>query len=991
MTPERWQKVEQLCNAALEREASQRAAFLAQACQGDAELRREVESLLEQEKPAIGFLESVALEAAAAVLANMPGGEDGPSLVGREMGCYRIVSLLGAGGMGEVYQAHDTKLGRDVAIKVLPEAFAHDPERLSRFQREAKMLAALNHPNIATIHGLEQSDGVHYLVMELVSGETLAERVEKGALPLQEALKIAGQIAEALEAAHEKGVIHRDLKPANVKVTPEGKVKVLDFGLAKAFAGDDQADLSNAPTLTAVHTEDGRILGTPAYMSPEQARGKSVDKRTDIWAFGAVSYELLSGRPAFPGATFSDTIAAVLEREPDWTALPRRTPPSIARLLRRCLQKDRNLRLRDIGDARIEIAEALAAPPATAEPAAAATTSRARVRGALLWGLGAVLLGVAISGVALWNRRFVAPPQPVSRLVIALPPGQQLGVLNGTPPRAVALSPDGTRLAYVGIQGGTNQLFLRTMDSTETRPIPGSEGATMPFFSPDSQWVGFFTGFFMADAGDSKLKKVSVNGGAAVTLFDNADARLDVRDVAGASWGSQGTIVIGNLRGPLLQLSDAGGTPQPVTGAGKGEGGQFWPEFLPGGKAVLFTTGTPASSQIAVLSLATGERRNLVQGTDPRYAPSGHLVYLQGGTLTAVPFDLRRLQVTGVAVPMVEGVLQGTVGIGSSGGADYSLSATGSLVFVPAAVQSVPLRLVWVSRNGAEQPLAADAHAYLQPRLSPDGRRIAVGIAEKESQLWLYDLSRETLTRFTFQGSNNLVPFWTPDGKRIVFTSNKEGQRNLFWQLADGSGGLERLATSELLEIPGAVSPDGQLLAFSEVNNHTQYDIWVLRLSGQSAGSGPARKAQPFLQTPANENAPQFSPDGRWLAYGSDESGRYEIYVQPYPGPGGKWQISTEGGREPLWNRNGRELFYRNSSKLMAVEISTQPSFSARKPKVLFEGQYRSLPTSTPNYDVSADGQRFLMLKSIEQSGQINVVLNWFEELKQKVPTGTRR
>ena len=912
--------------------------------------------------------------------------------VGTKLGSYEVSAPIGAGGMGEVYQAHDTKLGRDVAIKVLPEAFAHDPERLSRFQREAKMLASLNHSNIATIYGLEQSNGASYLVMELIAGETLADRVKReGALPIEEALAICKQIAEALEAAHEKGIIHRDLKPANVKVTPEGKVKVLDFGLAKAFEGDAaNADPSNSPTLSIAATMHGMILGTAAYMSPEQARGQAVDKRTDIWAFGAVSYELLSRRPAFRGATFSDTIAAVLEREPDWTVLPRRTPPSIARLLRRCLQKDRNLRLRDIGDARIEIAEALAAPPATAEPAAAATTSRARVRGALLWGLGAVLLGVAISGVALWNRRFVAPPQPVSRLVIALPPGQQLGVLNGSPPRAVALSPDGTRLAYVGIQGGTNQLFLRTMDSTETRPIAGSEGATMPFFSPDSQWVGFF----MADAGGSKLKKVSVNGGAPVTLFDNADARVDVREVAGASWGSQGTIVIGNLRGPLLQLSDAGGTPQPVTGARKGEGGQFWPEFLPGGKAVLFTTGTPASSQIAVLSLATGERRNLVQGTDPRYAPSGHLVYLQGGTLTAVPFDLRRLQVTGVAVPMVEGVLQETSGIGSSGGADYSLSATGSLVFVPAAVQSVPLRLVWVSRNGAEQPLAADAHAYLQPRLSPDGRRIAVGIAEKESQLWLYDLSRETLTRFTFEGSNNLVPFWTPDGKRIVFTSNKEGQRNLFWQLADGSGGLERLATSEFLEIPGAVSPDGQLLAFSEVNPTTQRDIWVLRLGDPSAGSGQAARRSLSSERQFNESAPRFSPDGRWLAYVSDESGRFEIYVQPYPGPGGKWQISTEGGTEPVWNREraGAVLPQRQQDDGRGHRHAAE-FFRGQAPGA-FRGTVRADPGNAPQlrcvsrWPALPDAQAQRVRR--RRPTQINVVLNWFEELKQKVPTGKK-
>jgi dipeptidyl aminopeptidase/acylaminoacyl peptidase len=372
----------------------------------------------------------------------------------------------------------------------------------------------------------------------------------------------------------------------------------------------------------------------------------------------------------------------------------------------------------------------------------------------------------------------------------------------------------------------------------------------------------------------------------------------------------------------------------------------------------------------------------LLKGTYPRYARTGHLIYLQGTTLMAARFDAQHLKVTGSPVPMVEGVLQVATANNSIAAADYSLSATGSLVFVPASVLSVPLKLVWVSRSGAEQTLPADPHTYVQPRISPDGRRIAVGIAEKDSQVWLYDLSRDTLTRLTFQGTNNLVPYWTPDGKRIVFTSNKEGSRNLFWQLADGSGGLERLATSEFLEVPGAVAPGGQVLAFSEVNVHTGYDIWMLRLADH--------KAQPFLKTSFNENAPQFSPDGRWLAYASDESGRTEIYAQPYPGPGGKWQISTEGGREPLWNRNGRELFYRNGTKMMGVEIGTQPSFSAGTPKVLFEGQYQTLSTSTPNYDVSPDGQRFLMLKPVEQPAQIDVVLNWFEELKQKAPTGQK-
>jgi serine/threonine protein kinase len=553
MTPERWREIEQLYHAALECDECRRAAYLHEVCAGDDALRQEVESLLAQESRAEQFLETPALEVAAKLLAEHPSKS---SQVGKQLGSYKIVSLLGAGGMGEVYQAHDTKLGRDVAIKVLPSAFVHDAERLARFQREARMLAALNHPNIATIYGLEQSDDVHYLVMELVAGQTLAERVSAGSLGVKEALEIGGQIAEALEAAHEKGVIHRDLKPANVKVTLEGRVKVLDFGLAKAFAGDGGLDISNAPTLTAVGTQEGRILGTPAYMSPEQARGKPVDKRTDIWAFGCVLYELLTGKEAFRGETVSDTITAVLEREPDWQAVPPATSGKIRDLLRRSMQKDSQHRLRDIGDARIEIEEALV-PRAMAELTDAAKSIRVRWRGALLWGGALLLLLSAVTSIAVWNRKSSSPMVwgAVSRIAITLPPSQPLAGLEiGL---AVALSPDGTHLVYVARQGGIQQLYLRPLAGLEAKPIPGTEGAIQPFFSPDGQWLGFFA--------DGKLKKIPASGGASISLGDGADPR-------GASWGSQGMIIFVPTRNSaLVQVSDAGSTPQTLTRFAKGE------------------------------------------------------------------------------------------------------------------------------------------------------------------------------------------------------------------------------------------------------------------------------------------------------------------------------------------------------------------------------------------------------------------------------------
>jgi len=897
-----------------------------------------------------------------------------PISAGTRLGSYEVVAQIGAGGMGEVYEARDTKLSRNVAIKVLPSAFVNDPERLARFQREARMLAALNHPNIATIHGLEHSDGTHFLIMELVAGETLAERVKRdGPLPVEEALKIAVQIAEALEAAHDKGIIHRDLKPANVKVTPDGKVKVLDFGLAKAFSGDGaSSDPSDSPTLSRAATMQGVILGTAAYMSPEQARAKAVDKRTDIWAFGCVLYELLTGKQAFQGETVTDIIAKILQSEPEWKSLPAATPAKVSDLLRRCVQKDQILRFRDAGDARIEIHEALA-PPFPAEPSSVVNQPRSARGWFIIAGLAALVL-VGITSVAVWNLKPTPAlqPQPVTRTVIDLPPGDRLATPAADQPM-VAISPDGSHLAYVAIRGSTQQRYLRGIGSLEARAIPGTEGAENPFFSPDSQWLGFFAG--------GKLKKVSVAEGAAVTLGG------DVSFARGATWGGQGAIIFAPTANSVLQqISDGGGTLRPLTHFEKGEATHRWPEFLPDGRSLLFaagaSTGNWATAQVVAQSLATSERRNLIQGgTNPRYAPSGHLLYVQAGTLMAAPFDAQRLRLTGAAVPVLEDVLQSA----ATGAAQYSVSASGSLVFVPGGVGAFSRKLVWVSRNGEEHPIAAPPHGYRDPELSPDGRRLVVTVQEQETQAWVYDLVQDRLTRLTFGGNLNNFPIWTPDGKRVAFSSGREGPPNIFWQPSDGSGGPERLTTSDYgQQYPSSFSPDGQLLAFIDVNPATGFDIWMLRLND--------RKAEPFIQAPSNQAGARFWPDGGWLAYVTDESGRPEIYVQPYPGPGGKYQVSTEGGTEPTWSRNGRELFYRRGDKMMAVEVTTQPSFSAGKPRMLFSGPYTLAPGSIlPFYDVSGDGQRFLMIKESEQATtltQIVVVQNWFEELKRRVPTG---
>jgi len=887
-------------------------------------------------------------------------------LSGKRLGPYEILSAIGAGGMGEVYRARDTRLERIVAVKILPDHLSDRAELRERFEREARTIASLNHPHICTLFDVGQLDGTDFLVMEYLEGETLAERLKKGPLPLAQVLQYAIEIADALDKAHRKGITHRDLKPGNIMLTKSG-TKLLDFGLAKLRQDAAPATpLSQLPTAKEAITAQGTILGTLQYMAPEQVEGREVDARTDSFAFGVVVYEMATGKKAFDGKSSASVMAKILEVDPPpISSLQPMTPPQLDRVVKTCLQKDPDQRWQSASDLGRELTWIADSSKETAVPGAA-VGSGARARRRWVWIAGlACVISAGVAGLAIWSLK-PAPPAPVTRSVFSLPPGEQLA---GLAQPAVALSPNGKQIVYVASQGSVQQLYLRSMDSFEARPIAGTEGASGPFFSPDGQWVGFAAG--------DKIKKVAIAGGPAATLATIPTALQQFS----ATWGTDNNIVFhGSAFGDLMRVSAAGGMPQILTtpDAKKGEFGVRWPAFLPAAKAVLYTALTgPAEAPIKLFDLRTGEQRLLIQnGANPRYSPTGHLLYAQGGTLLAAPFDLGRLEVTGAGVPVIEGVMQS-----AAGGAQYSLSENGSLAYIPGGNLGLRTTLVWVDRQGKEQALAAPASpSYSNPRISPDGRHAAVG---NQSQVWIYDLARETLSRLTFvetQVGNNA---WTSDGKRVVFQSGTP--LNLFWQPADGSGKAERLATSEYRLAPGSWSPDGKLLAFIETNPSTGQDIWVLRLSDH--------KAEPFLRTPANEGAPQFSPDGHWLAYASDESGRWEIYVQPYPGPGGKLQISADGGREPVWNRNGRELFYRSGEKMMAVDIATQPSLSAGKPRILFEGRYRTTNASLPGYDVSPDGQRFLMVKEGEQATsttQINVVLNWFEELKKKVPAGKK-
>jgi serine/threonine-protein kinase len=896
-------------------------------------------------------------------------------LPGSRLAQYDIVTPLGAGGMGEVYRAKDTKLGRDVALKILPASFTNDPERVARFRREAQVLASLNHPHIAQIHGLEEVNGSQFLVLELVDGESLDKRIARGPTPVDEAFGIAKQIAEALEAAHEKGIIHRDLKPANIAVTNDGSVKVLDFGLAKAVeAMSGSVNAMNSPTITspAMMTGVGVIVGTAAYMAPEQARGRSVDKRSDIWAFGCVLYEMLTGRRAFDGDDVSITLAAVLKTDPDWQVLPITTPAGLRRLLWRCLNKDPKNRLQAIGDARVEMGELLSGvtEPATATPIMPAGPLWRRM--VIPAGSG-LTMGLAIAGLFWFTARSPVARPRVWRFQIAPPSTAALSINDLV--RDVALTPDGSRLVYVGANGTT--LFVRPLDQLEVTPLVIGGALHDPFVSPDGQWIGFFEGL-------NTLKKVAITGGPPMpvtTLLAGA---------WGATWAADGTIILGSSTG-LKRVSADGGTPAVITRAdwARGEAGHVWPELLPGGQAVLCTvtamTGGLDAASIAALDLRSGRLTILLRGGNhAQYSPSGHLVYAASGTLRAVGFDLTRMRVIGPSSPMVPHV-RTTL----TGAVDVGLARDGTLAYVTGEAGSgLAKTLVWVDRQGRETPSGAPPGPYLFPRVSPDGTRVAVQIrVDQKINIWLWDLARAMRTRLTTE-LVDVTPVWLPDSRRVVFSSARAGAPNLFSQPADGTGTVDRLTESPNPQRPSAVSPDGTRVVFTQDSPKTGQDVLAVSLDG-------THQILPLVQTPFNERNGIVSPDGRWLAYEADDSGSFEVYVRPFPDVnGGHWQVSTNGGTQPLWSRNGEELFYlAPNGALMRVAVGRGPAWTGGAATRVLEGHYVASESGLPyrNYDIAADGRRFLMVKAgggdaTGASPQIVVIQHFDEELKRLVP-----
>jgi eukaryotic-like serine/threonine-protein kinase len=872
---------------------------------------------------------------------------------GTRLGIYEIESVLGAGGMGEVYRARDTRLKRDVAIKILPAAFAGDPDRIARLEREAEVLATLNHPNIAAVYGFEDTPVAIGIVLELVEGPTLADRIAEGPLPIDEALAIARQIADALEAAHEKSVIHRDLKPANIKITPSEKVKVLDFGLAKMAEVEParSSSLSMSPTLAVQATSAGLILGTAGYMSPEQARGKPVDRRTDIWSFGCVVYEMVTGRPVFQtGETVSDAIAAILTREVDWNAVPAHVPSSIRRLLRRCLEKDPDRRLHHIADARLEIADAMSGPSSdeTVKPHVPPVWTRI-----LPWAIAAIALSIAAFAVWATSGGRSSEAAPVRRLELNLPPGVEMFTSSQT----VAVSPDGTRIAFIGIRSGARQVYLRSLDQFEAVPLDGTDSATGCFFSPDGRSLGVLNN-------QGLMRTVSFSDRLVTTVTDG------VNFLYGASWGDDDRIVFVRDRA-LWHISRSGGKATQLTklGGEQGDTLHWQPRYLPGAKTLLFVASSGDRRRIDALTLATGQRRTVIEGGSvPMYATSGHLLFVRNTEMLVAPFDVDRLEVVGPTAQVIDRLPTQLQGIPS-----IDISASGTVAYAPTTAVS---RLVTVTRQGAEQPLNDVARNYATPRLSPDGTRLLV----QAGDLWIQDLTRSNFSRLTSHDAViNAFPTWLPDGRRVIYRS-ASGLRIKDAEGGDGDGQV--VAGTGDSDYAADFANDADTLTFVRSTQTTSFDILTLSLRDPT-------KVQVLLKTSAYEGGPRLSPDKKWLAYVLNEGAQNDVYLRPYPAMDRRWAVSTQGGTQPVWNPTGKEIFYRSGDKMMAVDVdvTTSPEVKLSTPRVLFEQRYAyGAGITFANYDVTRDGQRFIMVKDEVTGGRLNVVLNWLTELNRLAP-----
>jgi eukaryotic-like serine/threonine-protein kinase len=885
---------------------------------------------------------------------------------GVRLGPYEVVAAIGAGGMGEVYRARDTRLGRDVAIKVLPSHVSSDAGLRERFEREARTIAALNHPHICTLHDVGHQDGIDFLVMEFLDGDSLAQRLARGPLPLDQALAIAIAVTDALDKAHRAGIVHRDLKPGNIVLTKSG-AKLLDFGLARVTpAAVAASGLSMAPTGVTPVTAQGAILGTLGYMAPEQLEGREADARTDIFAFGCVLHEMLTGKRAFDGKTQASLIAAILEREPAaLITLQPSTPRALDRLVRKCLAKEPEKRWQTAADVSDELKWIVEEGIDVALKAS--TSMQPTKRRWLAPAVGTVALAVvAVIATAVYLR---PAPSPVTPVRFGIGPPESNALFQGV--HSLAVSPDGKRVVFVAsVPPNPPRLWIRALDSSTAQVLQGTDNATQPFWSPDSRYLGFFT--------VAGIKKIDAGGGPPQTLTANPCSGCAPY---GGTWNRSGVILFSTAGATsavsaIFRVSDAGGTATEVAkpDASKQEIAYAWPSFLPDGRHFLFLLARTGVATIAVGELDSSERKVVVPNTtsSAMFAAPGYVLFVRQGTLMAQPFDAAGIEATGEAVPIAENVQYSP----NNDAAAFDASQSGVLAYRTGST-AAPLRLVWVDRRGVEQPLSAPPHEYYAPRIAPDGRRVALSLGVvPDTQIWLYDFNRDTLTRLTFEGAANIGALWTPDGQRIAY---KGPSNNLYWQPSDGSGTAELITTEKLSRnnVPASWTPDGRTLLFTY--DTTTRNIWTLPLTD--------RKPHVLVQTATYETAPRISPDGHWVAYDSRESGRDEIYVRPYPGPGGKWQISTDGGSEVVWNRNGRELFYRSGAKMMAVEITAAPTFSPGKPVQLFEGSYVPTPLSFPNYDVSLDGQRFLMLKNATPTqtvSQIDVVLNWVDELKRK-------